>query len=36
MIPVKCVVGVYIKRTLHNKVDKANFNKHLETLKYLW
>jgi hypothetical protein len=34
MIPVKCVVDVYMKRTLHDKVDEANFNKHLEALKY--
>ncbi len=27
MIPVKCVVDVYMKITLHNKVDEANFNK---------
>ncbi len=35
MTPVKCVVDVYMKRTLHDKVDNTNFNKHLETLKYL-
>jgi hypothetical protein len=33
MIPVKCVVDVYMKRTFHNKMDKANFNKHLKNTK---
>ncbi len=35
MIPVKCVVNAYMKRTLHDKVGEASFNKLLETLKYL-
>jgi hypothetical protein len=34
MIPVECVVDVYMKRTLHDKVDEANLNEYLETLKY--
>jgi hypothetical protein len=35
MKPVKFIVDVDIKRTLHDKGDKSGFNTHLETIKYL-
>ncbi len=33
IIPAKCVVDVYMKRTLHDKVDETNINKHIKTIK---
>jgi hypothetical protein len=35
MIPVKFIVDVDIKRTLHDKVDQTSFYTQLETIKYL-
>ncbi len=34
MIPVKFIVDVDMKKTLHDKVDYTGFNTHLETMKY--
>ncbi len=35
MIPVKFIVDVDNKITLHDKMDLTSFNTHLETIKYL-
>jgi hypothetical protein len=34
MIPIQCILDVYMKRTLHVKVNQTIFDKHLEALNY--